>query len=783
MCIWQIGIPTTSDTQSQKYKYIYLQGQSNGTLASQQALQISNLALSALLSLSPEFVFLNRIILRYSSSNWTLTQVDAIQGTKNLQVTSPAGNYLSSVATDATLTGNGTLSTPLSVANSANIFFKNTDDAGDVVNVPAGNIAAITIQAAINELDTEKEKLSNKVVAFQGTPDDTHFPSEKLVKDQLDLKINKDINSLTEKTSLSDNDLVVIADSASSYSLKKAKKSNVGGASGTVKAITAASVISGGSVVITNAILPLSISSKATASNITGNIDYNTPADYDLSNSAEVVVTGGVGGLKPTSTPFQTLVKKQQQGNPDARMCSAKIDNDSMYFYGGMHVTPSIGWATILYKYILSTDTYSTIGTVASSGNTMRANSSAVYHDNYLYLYYGYYNLAGDQYPATCIQIHTTTLAVVVISSSLPYVMSTYNTTAVKDTVNNIAYIVGDGNGNKLIMHNLNTHAINTFDYSAYMTGLGKCMMEFHNGALYFGAGAGVYVTTTAKKIYKFTPNNPAAPTTGTMSAELGTTVNTCNYSVSGIYNNQICAFGNITTTLYKLVFDLTTEQIISEGTTGIASADIGTAGQVGDLLFDSNSLPVPVWTSYTEWAVANLLKLNPANTYSTNTTSYITTTNNSAISLSSSSSIVSIAWTETLNSQSIKYLWSWDDGITWKYYNAGWFTTATPTLPTDAKASSVYTNVAMQALNSLFPLTRLHVRAFPSSNSAPTTPTIGNIQLVTGSVLGNTTMLIPGTDWTYTETNLDLNNLTTSRNITITKSKTGTHDLVLYYQ
>lgn len=46
-------------------------------------------------------------------------------------------------------------------------------------------LSATTVQGAIDEI------VANKVEAFQVTPDDTHYPSEKLVKDQLDLKEDK----------------------------------------------------------------------------------------------------------------------------------------------------------------------------------------------------------------------------------------------------------------------------------------------------------------------------------------------------------------------------------------------------------------------------------------------------------------------------------------------------------------------------------------------------------------------------------------------------------------
>lgn len=56
--------------------------------------------------------------------------------------------------------------------------------------VGAGNLVTTssTLIPAVNELATNSEVSANKVSAFQSTPDDTHYPSEKLVKDNLDLK-------------------------------------------------------------------------------------------------------------------------------------------------------------------------------------------------------------------------------------------------------------------------------------------------------------------------------------------------------------------------------------------------------------------------------------------------------------------------------------------------------------------------------------------------------------------------------------------------------------------
>lgn len=118
-CVWGIAIPTSSDTQSQKYRYVWIQPQSQtATLATAQGLTTNSLNLSTLASISSEFVFFAKIIIRYAAGNWVITQVDKITGNKVTQVnTSVAGNFLSIVATDSSLTGDGTSGNPLSVVS------------------------------------------------------------------------------------------------------------------------------------------------------------------------------------------------------------------------------------------------------------------------------------------------------------------------------------------------------------------------------------------------------------------------------------------------------------------------------------------------------------------------------------------------------------------------------------------------------------------------------------------------------------------------------------------
>lgn len=115
MSIWLIAMPVTASATSQKYRYLWMQGQSNGTLISEQSLIPANLTLGNLQLESSEFIFLAKIIIRYNAANWSLIEVNNLTGNKFSQIGSPAGVYLSSVAVDSTLTGDGSLANPLSV--------------------------------------------------------------------------------------------------------------------------------------------------------------------------------------------------------------------------------------------------------------------------------------------------------------------------------------------------------------------------------------------------------------------------------------------------------------------------------------------------------------------------------------------------------------------------------------------------------------------------------------------------------------------------------------------
>ena len=114
--LFLVGVPVTSDAGSQVYRYMWVQPQSQSTtLATIQALTPSSLNLGSLPNISNEYVFLAKIIIRFAATNWTFISVESLTGTRYNQVSVVAGSFLSSVSTDTTLTGDGTIGLPLGV--------------------------------------------------------------------------------------------------------------------------------------------------------------------------------------------------------------------------------------------------------------------------------------------------------------------------------------------------------------------------------------------------------------------------------------------------------------------------------------------------------------------------------------------------------------------------------------------------------------------------------------------------------------------------------------------
>lgn len=116
--IFIVAVPVTSDAESKQYRYLFIQPQTTSTtLSTIQSVSPSSVNLGKLTNMLPEFVFIGEIIVRYTSANWVITSYAKIIGNRYTQSSLPTGQYLSSVATDGTIDGNGTPSSPLSIAS------------------------------------------------------------------------------------------------------------------------------------------------------------------------------------------------------------------------------------------------------------------------------------------------------------------------------------------------------------------------------------------------------------------------------------------------------------------------------------------------------------------------------------------------------------------------------------------------------------------------------------------------------------------------------------------
>lgn len=99
MSVWFIGIPVTGDATSQRYRYVWIQGQSISAdtadgLAAQDSLTFGSLELGDLATLITEFVAIAKVVIRYTSGNWSIAKVTALSGSRNIQSTFPVLDWL-----------------------------------------------------------------------------------------------------------------------------------------------------------------------------------------------------------------------------------------------------------------------------------------------------------------------------------------------------------------------------------------------------------------------------------------------------------------------------------------------------------------------------------------------------------------------------------------------------------------------------------------------------------------------------------------------------------------
>ena len=182
MTVWLYEIPATADAASQEIRHVFVQGQSitQATSSSASALVTArnteklktplelNLGLPAVVA--AEYVCIHKFIIQYTNNNWTITDSIAITGSRSNQVGSPAGNYLTAVTTDATLTGDGSVATPLAVTNPST--GTNTGDE--------------TQSTILTKIGYTPENVANKDTTVTLGTSDTKYPSQKAVKTYVD---------------------------------------------------------------------------------------------------------------------------------------------------------------------------------------------------------------------------------------------------------------------------------------------------------------------------------------------------------------------------------------------------------------------------------------------------------------------------------------------------------------------------------------------------------------------------------------------------------------------
>jgi hypothetical protein len=149
MSVWKIAIPVTADATSQDYRFMWLPGQSADApgffgqgLTAQRNLTTADLDLGELEFLSPEYIFIEKVIIQETGAgDWQVIEQQRLIGTKFTQGGGGGGVGLTAVVTDNTIQGDGTAAAPLTVKKE------------NVVTVAAlGGAEYTSIQAAIDSV-------------------------------------------------------------------------------------------------------------------------------------------------------------------------------------------------------------------------------------------------------------------------------------------------------------------------------------------------------------------------------------------------------------------------------------------------------------------------------------------------------------------------------------------------------------------------------------------------------------------------------------------------------
>lgn len=125
--VFIMAVPVTADAGSQKFRYMFIQPQTvSTTLSDIQNLTPASLNMGESAGVVSEYVFIGKIIVRFTAGNWVLTSVEKLTGNRFIQTSSQQGSFLSAVSTDSTLVGSGTAGSPLRMSG---IFTPQADSA------------------------------------------------------------------------------------------------------------------------------------------------------------------------------------------------------------------------------------------------------------------------------------------------------------------------------------------------------------------------------------------------------------------------------------------------------------------------------------------------------------------------------------------------------------------------------------------------------------------------------------------------------------------------------
>ena len=161
MSIWILSTPTAADEHSQKLRFLFRQGQwvtlsKNNkanklakALDAELARNYGEMNLGNVVVLSPEVLPIGRIIITYTGGNWYYSTVCGLTGSRYQQIQQPTGNFLSTVTTDDSLDGTGTVADPLGL-NTFQSSFTSADSTGFVWT---DNTLVITHSLAKSNLD------------------------------------------------------------------------------------------------------------------------------------------------------------------------------------------------------------------------------------------------------------------------------------------------------------------------------------------------------------------------------------------------------------------------------------------------------------------------------------------------------------------------------------------------------------------------------------------------------------------------------------------------------